>query len=248
MRSPKRTARIAGLLYLLGGITAPFSLLYLPKALIVPGDPIATANKVRASELLLRIGIVCDLSTAIIFIFVALTLYRLLKDVDHQQAVLMVILWLVTVPITFVNALNRLAALMLVTGADFLSGFAQGQREGMAMLFLRLYNQGNIVNQIFWGLWLVPLGILIFKSGFIPRILGVLLIIGAFGYVASSTTTLLSPHYGRLISGWLMVLPALGELPMIFWLLVKGVSGAAGSQPAGNPPEKSRRAESPLLH
>jgi hypothetical protein len=231
MRSAKRTARIAGLLYVLGAFTAPFSLLYLPQALIVPGDVTATANKIRASALLLRIGILCDLSTAIIFIFVALTLYRLLKDVDNQQAVLMVILWLVTVPITFINALNRLAALILVSGANFLSLFAPGQPDAMAILFLRLYSQGNNVNQIFWGLWLVPFGILVFKSGFIPRILGVLLVIAAFGYVAGSVTTLLSPHYGRIVSGWLLLLPALGEVPMVFWLLVKGVK----DQPTGEP-------------
>jgi hypothetical protein len=197
----------------------------------VPGDATATASKVRASELLLRIGIVCDLWAAIIFIFVALTLYRLLKDVDNQQAVLMVILWLVTVPITFVNALNRLAALMLVSGAGSSSGLAQGQADAMAMLFLRLYNQGNILNQIFWGLWLVPFGILVFKSGFIPRILGVFLIFAAFGYVASSATTLLSPRYGRIVSGWLMLLPAVGEVSIVLWLLVKGVR----DQPTGEP-------------
>src|SRR5436305_1230718 len=114
MNSAKRTARIAGLLYLLGGLPAPFSLLYLPSALIVPGDAAATATKVRASELLLRLGIVSDLYSAIIFIFVVLTLYRLLKGVDHHQAVLMVILWVVSVPVTFINALNRLAALILL--------------------------------------------------------------------------------------------------------------------------------------
>ena len=231
MKSAKRTARLAGLLYLLGGLPAPFSLIYLPSALIVPGDAIATANKVRASELLLRIGIMADLYSAIIFTFVALTLYRLLKDVDHDQAVLMVILWLVSVPIAFINVLNRLAALILVSGADFLSGFAHGQSEAMAMVFLRLYSQGNIVNQIFWGLWLLPFGILVYKCGFIPRILGVLLAIACFAYVASSVTLLLSPHYGRIVSGWMTLPEGLGELPIVLWLLIKGVR----TQPPGDP-------------
>lgn len=223
MDSPKRTARIAGLLYLLGGLPAPFSLLYLPSALIVPGNPAATASKIRASELLLRLGIVIDLYCAIVFIFVALTLYRLLKDVDHHQAVLMVILWVVSVPITFINSLNRLAALILLSSADFLSLVPQPQLEAMAMVFLKLYNHGNIVNQIFWGLWLLPFGILVYKSRFIPRILGVFLIIACFGYVTASITTLLFPDYGRTLSSWLMLAPALGELSIVLWLLVKGV-------------------------
>jgi hypothetical protein len=223
MNSAKRTARLAGLLYLLGGLPAPFSLLYLPSALIVPGNAAATAAKVRASALLLRLGIVCDLYSAIVFIFVALTLYRLLKGVDHQQAVLMVILWVVSVPVTFINALNRLAALSLLSGADFLSLVPQPQLDAMAMVFLKLYSQGNIVNQIFWGLWLLPFGILVYKSGFIPRIFGVLLIIACSGYVTASITTLLSPHYGQLLSGWMMLPAGLGELSIVFWLLVKGV-------------------------
>ena len=231
MNSAKRTARVAGLLYLLACITAPFSLIYLPSALIVPGDATATAIKIRASELLLRIGIVSDLVSSIIFIFVVLTLYRLLKGVDHHQAVLMVILWLVSVPITFINTLNRLAALILASGADFLSVFAQGQIEAMAMVFLRLHSQGNVVNEIFWGLWLLPFGVLVFKSGFIPRILGVFLIIACFGYVASSVTYLLLPHYGQIVSRLMMLLEALGEFPIVFWLLVKGVK----VQPPGEP-------------
>jgi hypothetical protein len=231
MQSAKRTARIAGLLYALGCAAGPFSYIYVSNALIVPGDATATARNVRASELLVRVAVVSDLAGVIIVAFAVLTLYRLLKDVDNQQAVLMVILWLVTIPITFVNTLNRLAALILVSGAHFLSVFANGQPDAMAMLFLRLYNQGNIVNQIFWGLWLVPFGILVFKSGFIPRILGVLLIIGAAGYVASSVTTLLSPHYGPVVFEWMMLLNALGEIPIVFWLMVKGVK----DQPAGEP-------------
>ena len=218
---------MAGLLYIVGGLPAPFSLLYLPKLLIVPGDPVASANKVRASAMLLRIGILCDLWSAIIFIFTALTLYRLLKDVDNRQAVLMVILWCVSVPITFLNSLNRLAALTLTGGSGFVSLFAPGQADALTLLFLRLYNQGNLLNQIFWGLWLLPFGILVYKSGFIPRILGVFLIGAAFGYVAASVVTLISPHYGSLVSDWLLALPGLGEISIIVYFLVKGVRDPA---------------------
>jgi hypothetical protein len=144
----------------------------------------------------------------------------------------MVILWLVAVPITFINSLNRLAALILVSGADFLSQVPQPQLDALASVFLRLYNQGNVMNQIFWGLWLLPFGILVYKSGFIPRILGVFLIIACSGYVISSVTTLLSPQYGRMISGWMMLGPALGELSIVNWLLIKGVRDQAPAEPA----------------
>lgn len=222
MNPRKRTARLAGLLLLLGGITTPFSLIYLPTKLIVAGDATATANNVRALETVLRTAITCDLIGVILFTLGVLSLYRLLRDVDHQQAVYMVVLWVVTVPITFINELNRIGALILVSGASFLSAFTPGQTDALAMLLLKLFGQGIIVNQIFWGLWLVPYGILVYKSRFIPRVLGVPLIIAGIAYVSASVTELLSPHYARLVTGWLLLL-GIGEAPILIWLLVKGV-------------------------
>jgi uncharacterized protein DUF4386 len=234
MNSKKRTARVAGLLYLLGAATAPFSLIYLPKALMVPGDAAATASKVRASEMLLRLGILSDLVNSIVFIFVVLTLYRLLKEVDQRHAVLMVILWLVSVPISFVNTLNRLVVLILLSGADFLSGFTQRQIDAVAMLFLKLYGEGTGLASIFWGLWLLPFGILVYKSGFIPRIFGVLLIINSFAYPISAVTWLLLPTYGHTVSQ-LMLVPETGELWIVLWLLIKGVKDQAPREPASIP-------------
>lgn len=222
MNPRKRTARLAGLLLLLGGITTPFSLIYLPKKLFVAGDATATANNVRAFEDVLRIAITCDLVGVIIFTLGVLSLYRLLKDVDNQQAVYMAVLWAVTVPITFVNELNRIGALILVSGASFLSAFTPGQTDALAMLLLKVFGQGIIVNQIFWGLWLLPYGILVYKSGFIPRIFGVLLVIAGSAYVSASVTELLLPHYAHLVTGWLLIL-GIGEAPILVWLLVKGV-------------------------
>lgn len=222
MQPRKRTARLAGLLLLLGGITTPFSLIYLPKTLIVAGDATATANNVRAFETVLRIAITCDLVGVILFTLAVLTLYRLLEHVDNQLAVYMVVLWVVTVPITFINELNRIGALTLVSGASFLSAFTPGQTDALAMLLLRVFGQGIIVNQIFWGLWLVPYGILVYKSRFIPRVLGVFLIIAGIAYVSASVTELLSPLYARLVTGWLLML-GFGEAPILVWLLVKGV-------------------------
>src|SRR5712692_6988263 len=230
MNSTKKTARLAGILYLLGGITAPFSLIYLPRTLVVPGDATATANHVRASETLLRMGVASELIFSIVFIFVVLTLYRLFKGVDEKQALAMLTLLLISVPISLLNVLNEIAALNLASGADFLSVFDKRQLDALVLLFLRLHGQGLLVAGIFWGLWLFPFGILVMRSGFIPRVLGVFLIIACFGYLASSFTFLLLPAYGHIVSRFAMVL-TLGELPIILWLLIKG----AEDQPLENP-------------
>jgi Domain of unknown function (DUF4386) len=221
MNSIKKQARFAGFLYLLACLPAPFALLYVPGKLIVPGDPTATANHVRASETLLRLGMAGELINATAFIFVVLALYRLFKGVNKQHASLMVTLFVVSVPISFLNVLNDIAPLILVSGADFLSVFEKSQLDALVLVFLRLHNNGLLVAQIFWGLWLFPFGVLVIRSGFIPRILGFLLFIAGFGYVASSFTSLILPSYAHLVGQFAMVLE-IAELPIVFWLLIWG--------------------------
>jgi Domain of unknown function (DUF4386) len=222
MDSTKKEARIAGLLYLLCGIPAPFSLIYIPSALIVPGDASATANRIRASELLFRLGIVGELISATIFIFVGLALYHLLKGVNRKHALVMLVLVLVSVPISYLNELNRIAALVLLRGADFLFVFDPRQVDALVMALLNLHGSGLLLAQIFWGLWLFPFGVLVFRSGFLPRILGVFLILACFGYVAASLTFLLLPAYGDVVFKVAAVLGGLGEGSTILWLLIKG--------------------------
>ena len=234
MRSIKQQARFAGLLYLLASISAPFALIYVPSKLIVSGDATATANHLRASETLFRLGIGSELIGFIIFIFVVLALYRLFKGVNEKHALAMAILLLVSIPISLLNVLNEIAAVILVSGAHFLSAFERGQLDALAYLFVRLHGQGFVVAQIFWGLWLFPFGILIIRSGFIPRFLGVLLFIAGFGYLASSFTSLLLPSYRHLVDQFTMVLTA-GELPIIFWLLIWGAKDQLVDQPHPDP-------------
>src|SRR5438477_11854965 len=221
MNSTKKQARFAGLLYLLASIPAPFALIYVPNSLIVSGDATATANHLRASETLFRLGIVSEVFGFIMFIFVVLALYRLFNRVSEKHALAMAILLLVSIPISLLNVLNEIAALVLVSGADFLSVFETRQLETLAYVFLRLHGQGFVVAQIFWGLWLFPFGVLVIRSGFIPRVLGFLLFIAGFGYVASSFTSLLLPPYAHLVGQFAMVLE-IGEVPIIFWLLIWG--------------------------
>jgi len=221
MNSTKKQARVAGLLYLLASIIGFFCLAYVPGKLIVSGDATGTANQIRASETLLRFGIASELIAFTIFIFVVLALYRLFRPVSEKYAVAMATLLLISIPISLLNVLNEIAALVLVSGGGFLSAFEKGQVDALAYLFLRLHGQGFIVAQIFWGLWLFPFGILVIRSGFIPRFLGVLLFVAGSGYLASSFTSLLLPSYRHLVDQFAMVLTA-GELPIIFWLLIWG--------------------------
>ncbi len=217
-----QAARVAGILYFLTALIAPIGLLYVPGKLIVTGDAAATAERIRSSEWLLRLGIGAELVPQIIGIFVVLSLFRLFKPVDEKQAVLMLILGgLISIPIMFLSVLNEIAALILVSGADYLSVFNRSQLDALAYLFLRLHGQGLVLASIFWGLWLFPFGILVIRSGFIPCVLGYLLMIAGVGYVASSFTTLLLPQYAGLVGQIAMVL-YFGELPIIFWLLIWG--------------------------
>jgi Domain of unknown function (DUF4386) len=221
MNSTRKQARLAGLLYLLASIPAPFALIYVPNKLIVTGDATATANHIRASETLFRLGIVSELTGFILFIFVVLALYQLFKGVNEKHALAMAILLLISIPISLLNALNDIAALILLSGADFLSVFETRQLDALAYVFVRLHGQGFVVAQIFWGLWLFPFGILVIRSGFIPRFLGYLLFIAGFGNVASSVSWLLLPSYAPVIDRFTGVLTA-AELPIIFWLLIWG--------------------------
>jgi len=227
MSSTQNPGRVAGVLYLLLVITAPLRLMYIPSTLFVRGDATATANNIAAHESLFRMGILADLLTGTIALFVVLALYRLFKQVDQNLAALMVILGgLMVVPIYFLNTLNDAAALLLVRGADFLSAFEKPQRDALAMLFLRLHHHGVVANEIFWGLWLFPFGLLVFRSGFLPRILGVWLIINGFAYLAISFTGLLLPEYESMVFN--SALPAtLGEIAIMLWLLIKGAKPQA---------------------
>ncbi len=222
MNSTKKAARIAGAWYVLLGLTAPFRLIYIPSALFVQGNATATASNIMAHETLFRVGILSDLLTGTIVIFVTLALYRLLKAVNQNHAVLMVILGsLMVTPIYFLNTLTDAAALLLVRGANFLSVFDEPQRDALAMLFLRLHHHGVVANEIFWGLWLFPLAVLIYRSGFLPRFLAVWLIVNGFAYLAISFTGLLLPRYEDMVSK--IAFPAmLGEIALMLWLVIKG--------------------------
>jgi len=221
MTTLSRNARVAGLLYLTL-VIAPLRLIYIPSKLIVSGNAAATPSNIAAHQTLFRLGILTDLFTAVMGIFLTLALYRLFKGVDQFLAAMMVILGaLMVTPIYFLNTLNDAATLLLVRGADFLSVFDKPQREAMAMLFLRLHHHGVVVNEVFWGLWLLPFGLLVYKSRFLPRFLGVWLVLNCFAYLAQSVTGIMWPQYEDVVGNYSFPL-LLGELAIMLWLIIMG--------------------------
>jgi Domain of unknown function (DUF4386) len=231
MHPTDKAARVAGAVYLSMVLTAPFSLIYVPGKLIVRGNATATASNILAHETLFRLGIVADLISSVIFVLLVMALYRLLSSVNKTQASLMVGLVLVSAAVGFLDVLNNIAALTLFRGADFLAVFDKPQRDALAMLFLRLDGQGQVINEIFWGLWLFPFGVLVMRSGFLPRILGVWLIVNGFAYLALSFTSLLLPQYQDKV--YHIVFPVLfGEMAIMLWLVIKGAKVQALPAPA----------------
>jgi len=188
---------------------------------VVPGDATATARNIIAAELTYRMGILTDFVALLLFIFLVVSLYNLLKGVDKWQAMLMVLFVSVGVAIGLANLLNKIVPLILLSGADYLSVFTKPQLDALALSFLSLNSSGNTVDTVFWGLWLFPFGILVIKSGFFPRVLGILLMVAGFGLLTSSVTSIVLPAYEHVVSQATMPL-GLGEFPIIFWLLIKG--------------------------
>jgi hypothetical protein len=233
-----KAARVAGAIYLSMVLTGPFSLMYVPGKLIVSGNATATANNILAHETLFSFGILADMIGAVLFILLGLALYRLLSGVNKTLAALMVAFVLVSAAVGFMNTLNNIAALTLLRGgADFLSVFDKPHRDALAMLFLRLNSRGNIINEIFWGLWLLPFGLLVMRSRFLPRILGVWLIVNCFAYVALSLIGLLLPQYYEV--AFRSAFPALfAEIAIMLWLLIKGAKLRPSGTPALSPATK----------
>ena len=226
MNSTKKTARIAGFLYLLLALTGAFSILYVPSALVVFGDASATAERIASSQLLFRAGILSGIVSHVIFVLLVLVLYHLLREISRKQAMLMVTLVVISVATGFVNTINQLGALVALSGAEFLSAFEEPELDALAYLFIRLHSHGIQIIQIFWGLWLFPFGILVYRSRFIPKILGVLLIIAGVGYLLGTITFLILPQYQSALSTLITILE-MGELPIILWLLIVGVKAQA---------------------
>ena len=211
-------ARRAGLLYLAAGITAPFALLYVPNAILVAGNPTATADRIRAARWVVEVGIAAELVNCSLIVVALLALYRLFRGVSQSLAVTMVALFLVSVPLQLANLLTHFAALMLTSGTPTFAAFSKEQLDALTYLFVRLHARGIDLAQIYWGLWLIPYGLVVRRSGFIPAWLGIPLLVAGVAYVAASVTSLFFPEYSRALSPVLLALGA-GEIPIVVWLI-----------------------------
>jgi hypothetical protein len=228
----KHQGRVAGLLYLLLAVTSTVGL-SIPGSFTIRGDAAATAAKLASHEMFYRVCIVSEVASQVLFVFLMLALFRLLRRVNERLAVLMVALVLVQVPMTFASTLVAMAPLVALHGSAYWSAFDKQQLDAAIMGFLRLREIGISAVTAFWGLWLLPLGLLVFRSGFIPRFLGVVLIVGCFADLAVSAISLLLPAYEQAIQPLRAL--GFGEILIILWLLIKG----ARTEPEHDPQPRS---------
>ena len=217
--SPLKTARAAGFLYLLTVPLGVFTFLYVPSSLIVSGNAAATAHNIVASESLFRLGIVSALIGPVIGILYVLLLYKLLMPVSKDIAVLMVVFALIGFPIAMLSELAQVGVLQLLGGADYLTVFTTAQLQATAYLLGVLHEQGVNISFVFAGLWLLPLGYLVFLSRFLPRILGVLLVIGGLGYLTDVFAGFLFPESNLSVG----LVTGLAEIIFLLWILIRGV-------------------------
>jgi len=221
--SNKTTARIAGLIYLGVVLTGIFSLMFVPSKLIVADNDLLTYQNITSSEPLFRLWIVIGLLCYTFFLFLPLVLYKLLKPVNENYANLMVLLAIISVPIFFLNVQNQFNVLSLVSSTNNHLGFSAEQLQSQVMLYLNQYDNGMRIVHIFSGLWLFPFGYLVFKSGFLPKILGVLLILGCFGYLINFVGHTLIPNYSKIgVSSYISLPASLGEIGTCLFLLIMG--------------------------
>src|SRR5215218_9481230 len=222
--SPLVYARVAGLLLLIVAILGPFSVIYVPSTLIVPGDAIATADNIRASEGLFRIGIVSDSLIFLIEIVLTVLLYVLLRPVSRALSLVAAFARLAMTIVQGINLLPYFTALLLLSGAGYLTVFKPAQSDALALVFLNAHGYGVFIWQLFFGFHLLVLGYLIYKSGYFPWILGVLMVLGSLGYLTDAYGNMLNPNYAETF-GWIVGVGAIiGELPFFLWLLIKGVN------------------------
>ncbi len=217
----RRTARLAGLLYTLVAVIAPIGLFYVPGRLILAGNAGETTARIAAHPELLRLGMGTELFHQALEVWMVLVLFKLFRPVGAQLSRQMLVLGLIPIPMVFLNVLNELAALGLAVPGPATLAIDPAQRQSMALFFLHLHAQGLQLAEIFWGLWLFPLGLLIWRSGFMPRLIGACAIAGGIGYLVDAGLALLAPALSERVGGGVVVLQ-LGEPVMILWLLIAG--------------------------
>jgi hypothetical protein len=223
MSSINKTARVAGFLYLIIFVAAMFGPIFVRSNLIVPGDAATTANNIMASEGLFRAGIVSYLVIILSEIVLSVLLYVLLKPVSNTLSLIAMVSRLVMTTIHGINLLNQFFALLLLSGAAYLTVFETNQLHALVLLFLNAHEYGWAIGMVFFVLHTFLLGYLVFKSGYFPRILGVLLIFASLAYLIDNFAILFLTTYE--VTPWFFALPiVIAEIAFPLWLLIKGVN------------------------
>jgi hypothetical protein len=222
MRSRQGTARLAGVLYVVMGLSGAFTLLYVPSVFLVPGNATATAGRITASPGLYRFGVFADLMCGVFAIWLAAVLYDLFQDVDRGQARLMVGFVFGMVAAGLVNTVLMAGPLVVTSGATYFSAFDKHQLDALTLGLFGWRGQGIRAATMYWGVWLLPLGILVYRSGFLPRLLGVLVFIAGCTYVFNCLAYYFLPEHARMIARASMLPQAAGEAGFTGWLLIKG--------------------------
>ena len=225
MHAPKRLARLAGLLYLFVGIFGGFAEGYVDPKMYSAGNAAATAANVVANAGLVRLDVVAHLLDGTFFILLAMTLYILLKHVHKSMARAFVLLVALATGIICLNAVFMFEGLRVATDSTYTAAFGTAGSNALVLLLLDTQHYGTLIAQVFFGLWLVPLGYLAYRSsGMFPKWLGVLLVVGGVGYLVDLLTAFLVPDVGTAIHPFVGVIPtALAEITMLVYLLVVGV-------------------------
>ena len=223
MTSPKRLARIAGVFYLLVGIFGGFAEGFVDPKMYVAGNAAATAGNVLANPGLVRMGVVAHLLDATFFVFLAMTLYILLQHVHKSVARAMLVLVALAAGITSLNAVFQFEGLRVATDSSYAAAFGTAGSNALVLLLLDIQHYGTLIAQVFFGLWLVPLGYLAYKSGLFPKALGVVLVVGTVCYLVDLLAAFLVPDFGQQIHAFVVIVPAIAEIWMVLYLLVVGV-------------------------
>lgn len=224
MKTDKKSARIAGFLYFIVVLTGVFSLAYVPKTLIDWDNASVTFHNIVSNETLFRFGIYSSIICYIAFLLLPIALYKLLHSVNELYARLMIILAIVSVPISFVNLQNKFSILSLISKEEYLSIYSNEQLQSKVMFYLNQYDNGILIVTVFWGLWLLPFGYLVYKSGFLPKILGMFLMLGCLGYLINLSGNVLFKNYSEIGISKIVSLPAsIGEIGICLYLLIVGV-------------------------
>lgn len=237
--APKRLARIAGLFYLVVAIFAGFAFGHVIARVYAPGDAATTAANVLANAGLVRMGVVADLVQATASVFVGMTLYLLLKHVNQAAAGAMVIFIAIAAAIMCLNNVFQFAAVLVATDTSYAAAFGTTGAKALVLLLLDMQHYGFLIAQIFFGLWLLPMGYLAYRSGMFPKALGVALIVGGVCYLVDMLALFLFPDVGKQIHAFLAIPPTIAEVWMVGYLLVKGVKvpvqGAPTASAGGTP-------------